>query len=259
MTTSCGAASSPEPFLEFWAGWPEGSCCWPGGEPGLPAPGAGHRRIGARRHARTLGLPAPAVAARPGHRRDGGGRPGPARPGPRRAAGERDRAHGQGGEIEVSARQEDGHVVLMVADSGTGIAPADLDRIFRRFARANPQRSSETGGFGWAWPSCRPSPRPTTGRSRCRARRAPARRRGRRRPCEARMSQASRSAPSRFCHGRFSPGAAVNHRHAPRRRTAWPAPGGPAVATTTGGEWPGGGRRGGGRPRPPAGREWSRR
>ena len=53
-----------------------------------------------------------------------------------------------GGEIEVSARREDGHVVLMVADSGTGIAPADLDRIFQRFARANPLRSSEAGGFG---------------------------------------------------------------------------------------------------------------
>ncbi len=53
-----------------------------------------------------------------------------------------------GGEIEVSARREDGHVVLMVADSGTGISPADLDRIFRRFARANPQRGSEAGGFG---------------------------------------------------------------------------------------------------------------
>ena len=53
-----------------------------------------------------------------------------------------------GGQIEVSARREDGHVVLMVADSGTGIAPADLDRIFQRFARANPQRSSEAGGFG---------------------------------------------------------------------------------------------------------------
>jgi signal transduction histidine kinase len=55
---------------------------------------------------------------------------------------------GSGDEIEVSARQEDGHVVLMVADSGSGIAPADLDRIFQRFARANPQRSSEAGGFG---------------------------------------------------------------------------------------------------------------
>jgi signal transduction histidine kinase len=55
---------------------------------------------------------------------------------------------GSGDEIEVSARQEDGHVVLMVADSGSGIAPADLDRIFQRFARASPQRRSEAGGFG---------------------------------------------------------------------------------------------------------------
>ncbi len=55
---------------------------------------------------------------------------------------------GSGDEIEVSARQADGHVVLMVADSGTGVAPADLDRIFQRFARANPQRSPEAGGFG---------------------------------------------------------------------------------------------------------------
>ena len=53
-----------------------------------------------------------------------------------------------GDEIEVSARRADGHVVLMVADSGTGIAPADLDRIFQRFARANAKRSSEAGGFG---------------------------------------------------------------------------------------------------------------
>ncbi len=55
---------------------------------------------------------------------------------------------GSGDEIEVSARHEDEHVVLTVADSGSGIAPADLDRIFQRFARANPQRSSEAGGFG---------------------------------------------------------------------------------------------------------------
>jgi signal transduction histidine kinase len=55
---------------------------------------------------------------------------------------------GSGDEIEVSARRTDGHVVLMVADSGTGIAPADLDRIFQRFARANPERSPEAGGFG---------------------------------------------------------------------------------------------------------------
>ena len=55
---------------------------------------------------------------------------------------------GSGDEIEVSARREEGHVVLMVADSGTGIAPADLDRIFQRFARANPPRGSEADGFG---------------------------------------------------------------------------------------------------------------
>ena len=55
---------------------------------------------------------------------------------------------GSGDRIEVSGRREDGHVVLVVADSGSGIDPADLDRIFQRFARANPRRRSETGGFG---------------------------------------------------------------------------------------------------------------
>jgi signal transduction histidine kinase len=51
--------------------------------------------------------------------------------------------------IVVSARRHDqGHVALIVADSGTGIEPADLDRIFQRFARANPPRRSETSGFG---------------------------------------------------------------------------------------------------------------
>jgi len=54
-----------------------------------------------------------------------------------------------GDQIEVSARRHDqGHVALIVADSGTGIEPADLDRIFQRFARANPPRRSETSGFG---------------------------------------------------------------------------------------------------------------
>src|ERR1700733_808073 len=55
---------------------------------------------------------------------------------------------GSGDEIEVSARHADGHVVLTVADSGSGVAPADLDRIFQRFARATPQRSTEAGGVG---------------------------------------------------------------------------------------------------------------
>jgi signal transduction histidine kinase len=54
--------------------------------------------------------------------------------------------------IELSASLDDGHVVFAVADSGCGIPPADLDRIFDRFARARPYRSRETGGFGLGLP-----------------------------------------------------------------------------------------------------------
>ena len=50
--------------------------------------------------------------------------------------------------IELGARRENGHVILSVADSGCGIPAADLDRIFHRFARADPQRTREAGGFG---------------------------------------------------------------------------------------------------------------
>jgi signal transduction histidine kinase len=50
--------------------------------------------------------------------------------------------------IELGARRENGHVILSVADSGTGIPAADLERIFHRFARANPRRTREAGGFG---------------------------------------------------------------------------------------------------------------
>jgi two-component system OmpR family sensor kinase len=53
-----------------------------------------------------------------------------------------------GDQIELSARQSDERVVLIVADSGPGIPAAHLQRIFQRFARAGAQRSSEAGGFG---------------------------------------------------------------------------------------------------------------
>ena len=62
-------------------------------------------------------------------------------------------AHTEAGDrIEVSVRLEDGNAVIAVADSGCGIPPADLERIFRRFARAEPYRSRETGGFGLGLP-----------------------------------------------------------------------------------------------------------
>jgi two-component system, OmpR family, sensor kinase len=62
-------------------------------------------------------------------------------------------AHTEAGDlIEVSVRIEDGKAVIAVSDSGCGISPADLERIFRRFARAEPYRSRETGGFGLGLP-----------------------------------------------------------------------------------------------------------
>jgi signal transduction histidine kinase len=50
--------------------------------------------------------------------------------------------------IELSARVEAAEVVLAVADAGCGIPAADLGRIFDRFARIDPHRSREAGGFG---------------------------------------------------------------------------------------------------------------
>jgi signal transduction histidine kinase len=62
-------------------------------------------------------------------------------------------AHTEPGDrIEVSVHLDDGQAVIAVADSGCGIPPADLERIFGRFARAEPFRSREAGGFGLGLP-----------------------------------------------------------------------------------------------------------
>lgn len=50
-------------------------------------------------------------------------------------------AHTEPGDrIELSARLQDGQVVLAVEDAGCGIGEGDLERIFGRFARARPYR-----------------------------------------------------------------------------------------------------------------------
>ena len=50
--------------------------------------------------------------------------------------------------IEIAVRRLGRSVVVAVADSGSGIPPEDLQKIFDRFARAHPRRGREDGGFG---------------------------------------------------------------------------------------------------------------
>ena len=56
------------------------------------------------------------------------------------------------GTVSVRLRAEDGHAVLCVADTGAGIAAADLPRLFDRFHRVEnvPSRSNEGSGIGLA-------------------------------------------------------------------------------------------------------------
>jgi signal transduction histidine kinase len=62
-------------------------------------------------------------------------------------------AHTEPGDlIEISVGLERGNVVLAVTDSGCGMPPTELDRIFRRFSRAQPYRNREAGGFGLGLP-----------------------------------------------------------------------------------------------------------
>jgi signal transduction histidine kinase len=53
-----------------------------------------------------------------------------------------------GGLIELSLRREGSNALIRVRDSGPGIHPEDLDRIFVRFARSDRGRSRRTGGMG---------------------------------------------------------------------------------------------------------------
>ena len=52
------------------------------------------------------------------------------------------------GRIEISLRKEGSSVCLEISDTGIGIAPEDLPRVFDRFYRVDQARSQETGGAG---------------------------------------------------------------------------------------------------------------
>jgi two-component system phosphate regulon sensor histidine kinase PhoR len=56
----------------------------------------------------------------------------------------------EGGKIEVSAGARNGGVVLEVADTGVGIEPADLPRVFERFFKADRARRAGGTGLGLA-------------------------------------------------------------------------------------------------------------
>jgi signal transduction histidine kinase len=55
-----------------------------------------------------------------------------------------------GGEvsIKVEGDRDNGIARILVADTGVGIAPKDLKRIFDRFFRTDKARSRDTGGTG---------------------------------------------------------------------------------------------------------------
>jgi two-component system OmpR family sensor kinase len=53
-----------------------------------------------------------------------------------------------GGCVELGLRQQDSTALLTVADDGSGIPPADLDRIFERFYQASEARTNKGAGLG---------------------------------------------------------------------------------------------------------------
>ena len=53
-----------------------------------------------------------------------------------------------GGTVTLSDGRDDGDALLSVTDTGDGLAPEELERIFERFYRADASRSRDRGGSG---------------------------------------------------------------------------------------------------------------
>jgi two-component system phosphate regulon sensor histidine kinase PhoR len=54
----------------------------------------------------------------------------------------------QGGSIVINIKKTDTETLLIIADTGIGISPAEQKRIFERFYRVDKSRSKEAGGTG---------------------------------------------------------------------------------------------------------------
>lgn len=54
----------------------------------------------------------------------------------------------EGGRVDILGNETDSEITLTVKDTGVGIPPSDLDRIFERFYRVDKARSRQLGGTG---------------------------------------------------------------------------------------------------------------